>query len=97
LVIFDSAAPEVIQRQEEQLDLRRTLLVLFNKARYGLRDHCLFLYFREKLERLVGSDRASNQFFSETQSNTYLAQISAAICFERCVPTIRRFQPPFVR
>jgi hypothetical protein len=62
--------------------------VLSNKARYGLRDHCLFLYFREKLDALAGN-RASDQFVSETDPSTYLAEISRGYTFRemRCDET----------
>ena len=80
VVIFDSAAPEAIQENERKLNLSRTLFVLSNKERYGLRDHCLFLYFRQKLDDLVG-DRASHQLVAETQPNTFLAEISRGYNF----------------
>jgi hypothetical protein len=80
MLIFDSVAPEIIRANEEQLDLRRTLFVLSNKERYGLRDHCLFLYFQEKLRALVG-DQASHQLVAETQPNTFLAELSRGYGF----------------
>jgi len=87
VVIFDSTAPETIQNNKQQLDLRQTLFVLSNKAHYGLRDHCLFLYFREKLQALLGN-RASRHFLSETEPGTYLATISRGYTFREIRPDV---------
>src|SRR5215469_5640946 len=94
LVIFDSLAAELIQKNEEQLDLRRTLFVVSNKARYHLRDHCLFLYYREKLHALVGN-QASHQFVAETEPGTYLASISRSYAFREMRPDVTAIPAAF--
>lgn len=80
LIVFDSVAPEAIERNEEKLDLLRTLFVLSSKTRYGLRDHCLFLYFQERLRGVAG-EKASSHFVSETEPSTYLASLSRGYTF----------------
>ena len=80
VIVFDSVSPEFIQSNEAQLDLRRTLFVVSNKRHYGLRDHCLFLYFQEQLRKIVG-DQGSNQLISETHPHSYLATLSREYSF----------------
>ena len=80
IVVIDSVAPDAIQAKEQQLDLRGTFFVLSSKSEYELKDHCLFLYFREKLEQVAGT-AASNQFVSQTEPDTYLATLSRSYTF----------------
>jgi transaldolase / glucose-6-phosphate isomerase len=80
VVVFDSVSPEFILSGEAQLDLRRTLFVISNKLSYGLRDHCLFLYFQDQLHQLLG-DQISNHFVSETDPHSYLAALSRGYTF----------------
>jgi hypothetical protein len=80
IMVFDSVSPEVLRQNEQQLDFARTLFVLANKTRYWLRDQCLFLYLRDQLERIVGA-KASRQFVSETDPQSYLAYMSRSYTF----------------
>jgi hypothetical protein len=59
--VFDNICPEAIEETEAGLKLRQTLFVLANKERYALKDHCLFLYFHEKLQAIEGAG-ASRHF-----------------------------------
>jgi len=84
VVVLDSIWPEAIEQNEEQLDLKRTMFFLANKQRYGLRDHCLFLYFLNKMQT-IDEARASRHFVSETESHSYLASVSRGYRFREIV------------
>ncbi|HUN62612.1 MAG TPA: hypothetical protein VMU53_11515, partial [Candidatus Sulfotelmatobacter sp.] len=75
VVILDSISPEFIRKAEDLMDLRRTMFFVANKERYGLKDHCLFLYFQELLRSYEGNGSAKH-FISETESHTYLASVA---------------------
>jgi len=80
ILVFDSISPEAIQENEAGMDLSRTLFVLANKEHYELKDHCLFLYFREKLQAIEGAC-ASRHFVSQAESRSYLAGLSREYTF----------------
>jgi hypothetical protein len=84
VVVLDSIWPETIEQNEKQLDLRRTMFLVANKQRYGLRDHCLFLYFLNKTQR-IDEARAFRHFVSETESHSYLASVSRGYRFREIV------------
>lgn len=85
LVVLDSVSPDAIALDEQRLNLRRTLFILANKQRYGLRDHCLFLYFQDKLEAMEGQ-HAAKHFISETEPQSYLASVSREYNFRELLP-----------
>jgi hypothetical protein len=82
--VFDSICPEAIDETEAGLKLRQTLFILANKERYALKDHCLFLYFHEKLQAIEGTG-ASRHFVTETESHSYLASPSREYTFRDLV------------
>jgi transaldolase / glucose-6-phosphate isomerase len=84
VVILDSISPEAILQAENQLDLSRTVVFLANKEQYGLKDHCLFLYFQDLLRSSVGNNSAKH-FVAETEAHSYLAGISRGHGFRDAV------------
>lgn len=75
VIILDSISPEFIRNAEAQIDLSRTVFFVANKERYGLKDHCLFLYFQDLLQSYKGNGSAKH-FISETEVHSYLAGVS---------------------
>jgi len=94
VVILDSISPEFIRKAEDLMDLRRTLLFVANKERYGLKDHCLFLYFQDLLRSLEGN-RSARHFISETEAHSYLADISRGHGFRDAVTDPPRIPATF--
>jgi hypothetical protein len=74
-LVFDTMCPFTIRRLESRFDLRKTLFFLANKTTYQLEDHCLFLYF---LNRLYESQvqRPAQHFISQTQPGTFLVALT---------------------
>jgi hypothetical protein len=93
-VVLDSTSPDVIQESEERLDLSRTLFVLANKKSYGLKAHCLFLYFQDKLQA-IEARRASRHFVSETEPQTFLATVSRGHMFRDILPDPLAIPPEY--
>jgi hypothetical protein len=93
-VVLDSTSPDAIQEYEERLDLSRTLFVLANKKSYGLKAHCLFLYFHDKLQAIEG-ERVSRHFVSETEPQTFLASVSREYAFRDILPDPLAIPPEY--
>ncbi len=87
VVVIDSGAPDAIEDKKQELDFRRTLFVVSSKSEYGVREHCLFLYFRRKVEEVAGAE-ASKHFISETEPDTYLASLSRGYAFRELRPDV---------
>jgi len=85
LIVLDSISPDAIEQNEERMDLSRTLFILANKERYGLEDHCLFLYFQNRLQAIAG-EGALSHFISETEPQSYLASVSRGHAFRELLP-----------
>jgi hypothetical protein len=94
ITVFDSTSPDLLRRNEQQLNFARTLFVLANKTHYWLRDQCLSLYLRDKLERLVGV-KATRQFVSETEPDSYLAMMSRSYTFREIQSDTSAVPAPF--
>jgi transaldolase / glucose-6-phosphate isomerase len=94
VMILDSISPEAISEAEAQMDLSRTLFFVANKERYGLRDHCLFLYFQDLLQSHKGKSSAKH-FISETEAHSYLADIARGHGFRDAVTDPPRIPATF--
>jgi hypothetical protein len=85
-----------MEENDAELDLNRTLFVLANKGRYDLKDHCLFLYFWNKLQTIEGL-RTPRHFLSETEAGSYLDILSREYTFRAWRMLPQRFQLPIIR
>jgi hypothetical protein len=74
-LVFDTMCPFSIRRLESRFDLRKTLFFLANKTTYQLEDHCLFLYFLNRLHESQ-VQRPARHFISQTQPGTFLAALT---------------------
>jgi transaldolase/glucose-6-phosphate isomerase len=74
LHVLDSSHPEAVQTLESALDLASTLFVVASKSGTTTEPDAFFRYFFERVQKLVGAERAGKHFIAITDPGTRLAK-----------------------
>ncbi len=76
LVVLDSTDPAQIRRIQQGASLARSLFVVSSKSGSTIETDTLYAYFREGLDREVGSEKAGQHLIAITDPGTSLAQLA---------------------
>jgi transaldolase/glucose-6-phosphate isomerase len=74
--ILDSTDPAQIRTTENKLDISKTLFIVASKSGSTLEPNIFKQYFFERLAKLVGRDKAGNQFVAITDPGSKMEQIA---------------------
>ncbi len=78
LIVLDSTVPARVRSVLKQLILPHTLFIVSSKSGGTVEPVSCYKYFRSKVEKVVGKDRAGRQFVAITDPDTALASLARA-------------------
>lgn len=84
LHVLDSSDPAQIAALERGLDLTRTLFFVSSKSGTTIEPNAFFRYFYERVQKAVGSEKASKHFVAITDPGTALEREAREGNFLRC-------------
>ena len=84
LHVLDSTDPAQIVALERKLDLARTLFFVSSKSGTTIEPNAFFRYFYDRVQKVVGSERAAKQFVAITDPGTPLEKEAREGSFLRC-------------
>lgn len=76
LIILDSTLPETIKSVTGSIDISRTLFLVSSKSGTTAEPILLFRYFLELAEKVLGKDKAGQNFVAITDAGTQLARVA---------------------
>jgi len=86
LVILDSTDPQQLLAVERSLDLTRTLFCVSSKSGSTLEPEIFKAWFFERVQQLVGPERAGRQFVAITDPGSQLEKVAKRDGFRRVFP-----------
>ena len=91
LLVLDSTVPAQVRAFEKKVDPAKTLFIVSSKSGSTTEPNVFKQYFFDKVERVVGPERASSHFIAITDPGTKLHRLAKAEHFRHIVhgvPTI---------
>ena len=83
LIVLDSTVPAWVQTITEAIDPANTLFLVSSKSGSTIESISLFRYFKNLVERCVGTEKAGCNFVAITDSGTPLARLAEEEGFRR--------------
>jgi transaldolase/glucose-6-phosphate isomerase len=86
LIVLDSTDPAQLEACERRLDLEKTLFIVSSKSGATLEPNIFKAYFFDRAQRLLGAERAANQFVAITDPGSNLEKEARRDGFRRVYP-----------
>ncbi len=83
LIVLDSTVPGWVKAVSEAIDLSRTLFLVSSKSGSTIEPNVFYAYFRSLVERVLGFERAGQNFAAITDPGTPLAALARTDRFRR--------------
>ena len=83
LIVLDSTVPACVQAVTEAIDPAHTLFLVSSKSGGTIETLSFYKYFRDLVEKVVGKERAGQNFVAITDSGTPLARMAEEKGFRR--------------
>ncbi len=89
LVVLDSTDPQQVAAVERRLDLTRTLFCVSSKSGSTLEPNIFKAHFFERVKKLVGAERAAQQFIAVTDPGSSLEKVAQQERFRAIHPGVK--------
>jgi glucose-6-phosphate isomerase len=83
LIVLDSTVPATIEDISGIIEVEKTLFIVSSKSGTTIEPLCMFKYFRDLVESVVGKRNIGNNFIAITDGNTPLVTLGKEYNFRR--------------
>ncbi len=85
LLVLDSTVPAQVKSYEQKIDPRQTLFIVSSKSGGTTEPNVFKQYFFEKVQKVLGADKAGSRFIAITDPDTKLHKLAKADHFRHIV------------
>jgi glucose-6-phosphate isomerase len=83
LIVLDSTVPSTIKKISGKIDVEKTLFIVSSKSGTTIEPLCMFKYFRDLVESVVGKGKLGKNFIAITDEGTPLVTLGKEYNFRR--------------